>query len=300
MMGSQDPYNDRYNQDSNSNGGHGSGSAGGIGSTSSPAASPLERGLDRPFESSLGELDLVPQRSAPLPPGSSTARSPQIHNPSTFGSPPNGSYSAGAHRSSYVAGSYRSQILPSSSSSRSGLPTDSNSPISNLYSTTSSSSGLPPLHHQSSNTSSPASSTSVPTFSSIAGSHASAPAPPRPSRQNTSGPDPNQGVGGYSSSNSGTASPATGGGGQYQGSRSHQSVSAVPQQHFGTPPMGSSPILDQSEQDSYGTPTSSQSHFVPSARERERGARGGPDGRNTFKSVFGGFVNSMSGELHVL
>jgi len=41
MMGSQDPYNDRYNQDSNSNGGHGSGSAGGIGSTSSPAASLL-------------------------------------------------------------------------------------------------------------------------------------------------------------------------------------------------------------------------------------------------------------------
>lgn len=131
----------------------------------------------------------------------------------------------------------------------------------------------------------------------MAGSHASAPAPPRPSRHNTL----DQSGGGYVSPNSGTNSPAPGGGNQYgTASRSHQSVSAVQQGHYGgTPPMGSSPILDNSE-DAYnsnaGSAGGSQSHFVPSARERERGARGGPDGRNTFKSVFGGFVNSMSGE----
>jgi p21-activated kinase 1 len=88
------------------------------------------------------------------------------------------------------------------------------------------------------------------------------------------------------------------------GARAHASVSGpAPSPHLtASSPLGSSsPNFDAAgagspnlEGDAYGS-GGSQSHFVQGSRSRDGGA-GGPGGRNTFKSAFGGFLNSMSGE----
>jgi p21-activated kinase 1 len=225
-----------------------------------------------------GELDLIPQRSAPPPPGSSpgsryggaAAASSAGASASAFVRPGTSSSSSSPYapkpqRSSYIAGSYRPGG-PSGLTSAGAAPTRPGLPSTNT--------GLP---------------------SSYSSSSGSAGGPPRPVRSNTN--DGNM----YSfaapaGSSSGFAPPS--------GARAHASVSGpAPSPHLtASSPLGSSsPNFDAAgagspnlEGDAYGS-GGSQSHFVQGSRSRDGGA-GGPGGRNTFKSAFGGFLNSMSGE----
>lgn len=75
--------------------------------------------------------------------------------------------------------------------------------------------------------------------------------------------------------------------------RSHSSIGPQQHQMIGSPNMNqASPTLEGDSTPSLTT----QSQFVHGSRDRERSRDGTatPGGRNTFKSVFGGFVNSMS------
>ncbi|SPO31066.1 probable Ste20-like protein kinase; has effect on mating [Ustilago trichophora] len=253
----------------------------GIGATDGAFA-----GLAGSFD--FADMNLVPQRSAPAPPSSmgsgstfrqgaspSTSASPTSTSASTF---PNASSSAS--RSASSAGAYRPKptintTVNAHPGPRSGLPAQTGLPFSV--------SGL--------STNPPAASPQTGPNSAVpwssqnpAASGSSAPFPPRPVRSNTSGPEAFHTVSTVSASQH--VAPV-------MAQRSHSSIGPQQHQMMGSPNLGqSSPTLEGE-----GTPSlTTQSQFVHSTRDRERSRDGSatPGGRNTFKSVFGGFVNSMS------
>lgn len=246
---------------------------------------PLGSGPAASYERA-GELDLIPQRSAPPPPGTQ-GRAPVTgvagSSASAFTSrpppPAQGatSYSGLSQRSSYMAssasgggggGAYLASPGAGAGAPRSGLPSNS--------------SGLPSNYASQS--------------SSGGGAYASpgaAPQPPRPVRSNTVGGGDQYSYAGGAGSASGFApsnprSPSSVSG----PSPSPHLISATSPLSTSSPTfidsVGGSPALD-----SDGGHSGSQSTFVQGSRA-ERGRDGA--GKNTFKSVFGGFVNSMSGK----
>ncbi|EPQ26394.1 uncharacterized protein PFL1_06042 [Pseudozyma flocculosa PF-1] len=257
----------------------------------------------------LGELDLIPQRSAPAPPGGAALSSgsrAQIHGvaggpanvagSSSFvragtstASPPTASaplFANGAHSPASAFASPSQRVGPSSA--RPGLPLQTSLPFST--------GGF--AHSSPTQSGSPHSSPWSPTNSM----------PPRPVRSNTSAADTLQTLSTIPSANPPPAAPA-------MVQRSHSSIGAQHHHHHlhqqppqvsgvNSPTLGShtSPTLEGGPHDHF-SPTSStgassaaQSQFLSANRDREKSRDGTltPGGRNTFKSVFGGFVNSMS------
>lgn len=233
------------------------------------------------------DVNLVPQRSAPAPPSNmgsgSTFRSGA--SPSTSASPTSTSAStfangASASRSASSAGAYRPKPTINTSvgpaqGPRSGLPAQTGLPFS-VSGLTSNPPAASPVTGPNSavpwSSQNPAASGSNPHF------------PPRPVRSNTSGPDALHTV-------------ATASASQHMApvmvQRSHSSIGPQQHQMIGSPNLNqSSPTLEGEAPPSLTT----QSQFVHGSRDRERSRDGSatPGGRNTFKSVFGGFVNSMS------
>lgn len=238
--------------------------------------------------------DLVPQRSAPLPPGVHPATSLSSSSSSISSSAATGPM--GAYRPSGKVNNSRS-----SPSYRGGAP--------------SAGSGLPP----SSSSASPYASLAHPSNGNMYGGGAgggssgsgsgmlprgaagpnstaeSGGRPPQPMRSHTTGPE------GFSQLHTSTSSHSSPSG--FTPARSHASVSGPAP----SPPIGgfSSPILDSPQtgwegENGTSAATSSPGQLTaPQLRNRDGSGSGsmGPGGRSTFKSVFGGFVNSMSGEL---
>ncbi|PWN39721.1 Pkinase-domain-containing protein [Ceraceosorus guamensis] len=252
-----------------------------------------------------GELDLIPQRSAPPPPGSSKSYassatgSPSLSGSASafvrpsqaapigssgpyaaHGSPPmsGSSYASKPQRSSYIAGSYRQgptavSGLPGggASAARSGLPSSTGAPSGYA-------SGSASKYGAGSST-------------------GDAPRPAPPLRSNTMGADAYYAAAPAGVTPSGFV-PSS-------GARSHASVSGpAPSPHLGattSSPLssgsatfdylgGASPVVDA---DAGSVPSGQFAGPQASIRSRD-GSLSGPAGRNTFKSVFGGFVNSMS------
>lgn len=267
----------------------------------------MDRGL-LPEQDSIGELNLIPQRSAPPPPGSAPLKAargqstvgggsgfirPGASSSTSYGTTTSSSASTimnPSHRSSYVAGSYRQQA-GTLGASASTLPSRPALPHQN------STSGLPSAHstlpHH------PASSPPPPLTSfSPASMHAgaqTAAAPPRPSRANTTGLD------NYPSFAASTAPEFSAG-----AARSHSSVGPSNRRTNHASPASPAPdsfgnaAQGQTDYGAYepSPASTAASQIVSSGRDRERLREGGASalgGRNTFKSVFGGFVNSMSG-----
>ncbi|GAC94823.1 protein kinase [Pseudozyma hubeiensis SY62] len=245
-------------------------------------------GTDGAFTGLAGSFDfddmtLVPQRSAPAPPSSTTGASgsnlgSQGASASNSASPTSVSTSTFANGSSSSSGAYRPQptintSVNGSQGARSGLPTQTGLPFS-----VSGLSNNPPVASPINGPSS-----AVPWSSqNQSASGSSAPFPPRPVRSNTSGPDSLHTISSVSASQH--VAPI-------MAQRSHSSIG--PQQHQFSPNLNqSSPTLEGDPAPSLTT----QSQFVHGSRDRERSRDGIPTagGRNTFKSVFGGFVNSMS------
>ncbi|CBQ69005.1 Ste20-like protein kinase; has effect on mating [Sporisorium reilianum SRZ2] len=243
----------------------------------------------------FSDMTLVPQRSAPAPPSSNMGSSSSSSSSSSnFGfqgaststasaSPSSASTSTFANGSSSGAGAYRPQPTINTSVSalhgpRSGLPAQSGLPFS-VSAVSSNPPAASPINGPSSAV--PWSSQNMAPSSSASSSNA--PLPPRPVRSNTSGPDTLHTISSLSASQH--VAPVL-------AQRSHSSIG--PQQHQMSPNLNqSSPTLDG---DAAGPSLVAQSHFVHGSRDRERSRDGSatPGGRNTFKSVFGGFVNSMS------
>ncbi|SNX87054.1 probable Ste20-like protein kinase; has effect on mating [Melanopsichium pennsylvanicum] len=243
-------------------------------------------GLAASFD--FNDMNLIPQRSAPAPPSNMgspsnlrpgatplASASPTFPLPSTFA---NGS--ATASRSASSASAYRPK--PSINTSlnaiqgpKSGLPAQTGLPFSVSGISAEPPSASPLTVSTSSvlwSSQNPAASGSSPQF------------PPRPVRSNTSGPDTLHTISSVVASQH--VAPV-------MAQRSHSSIG--PQQHQISSPnlKQSSPTLEVDQ----GTPSlTTQSQFVHGTRDRERSRDGSatPGGRNTFKSVFGGFVNSMS------
>ncbi|PWN51839.1 Pkinase-domain-containing protein [Violaceomyces palustris] len=267
-------------------------------------------GLANAFDG-IGELNLIPQRSAPPPPGSSGSSIPKSRptpaggasSASAFVRP---SHAAGAtstspyssptsatnpafqasSRASFVGGPYRPAPHPGSSSSshtaRPGLPVQTSSPFlpSNNFGAGSSSSSSP------SQLSSP--------LSPWTSANPSSSMPPRPIRSHTTGVETLQSLSLAAGTSNGTLGPAN----PSLGPRSHSSLAGTTAY---SPTLSNSPVVEESSQAPYGNgsaPGGSQSQFIHSStsRDREKSRDGSltPGGRNTFKSVFGGFVNSMS------
>ncbi|KIS67485.1 Ste20-like protein kinase with effect on mating [Mycosarcoma maydis] len=236
-------------------------------------------GLASSFD--FSDMSLVPQRSAPPPPSSSANRAAsslafQPASTSNSASPTSSSTSTFANGSSSSTTAYRPQPTINTSVSalqgpRSGLPAQTG-----LAFSVSSLSNNPPA-------ASPitAPSSALPWSSqNPAASGSTATFPPRPVRSNTAGPDTLHTISSVSASQ--TVAPV-------MVQRSHSSIAA----HQASPSLNqSSPTLDADGPASLTT----QSHFVHPSRDRERSRDGTttPGSRNTFKSVFGGFVNSMS------
>ncbi|KAJ1017794.1 hypothetical protein NDA16_005111 [Ustilago loliicola] len=229
----------------------------------------------------FADMTLVPQRSAPAPPstmGSGSTFARQGASPSTSASPTSASTStfanasSSATRSASTAGAYRpkptinTSVNPSQAP-RSGLPAQTGFPFN--VSSFSNPPGASPVTGPNS---------AVPWSSqNPAGPSSSAAFPPRSVRSNTSGPDALHTLSTVSASQH--VAPV-------MAQRSHSSIGPQQHQMFGSPTL---------EGDS--TPSlTTQSQFVHGTRDRERSRDGSatPGGRNTFKSVFGGFVNSMS------
>lgn len=244
--------------------------------SSSNSSSPVSR---------TGEFDLIPQRSAPLPPGAASPSSsslgygrPTGPMPSTTRSPPR----AGSIRPGMAPG------YPGASSSGSSIVMSNNHTMA------------PPVRPAG-----PPSGFAQPQY----------PAIQRPIRANT-----------YDSTTSGKATPVLGspipthdGAGSASGflpaaTRSHASIAGpaasphLASSHggqFGTMQgnetnwsAGLASALDESTAGGAGqgpnaAPISPSSGNYSTLRA-SRGGEFGPGGRNTFKSVFGGFVNSMS------
>lgn len=245
-----------YNASSSTAGAGTSGSSGG--SSSGPASS-----------SRANQFDLIPQRSAPLPPdsgGSSSSSSVYIRS--------GGAAAAAAATSSTASPSTFRSSLEASSGGR--LPSNGMSPpIRSGFPVASS--GLP------------------------SGYAVSSGGPPRPIRSQTFDMESDSGASGFL--------PAS--------SRSHASVGGpAPSPHLSSPYQSprfpaawdttglSNSIEDigqsNNTQSAPATPAaSSQSQFLKSNSNSNasRGVGSGPDaGRNTFKAVFGGFVNTIGGE----
>lgn len=230
----------------------GAGTSGSSSSSSGPGA---------PSSSSrANQFDLVPQRSAPLPPDSSNASSSSAMYVR----------SGGAANSSMVSSS---TFRPSQESSNGGrLPSNGLSPTMR--------SGFP------------VASSGLPSGYAV-----SSAGPPRPIRSHTMDIGSESGASGFL--------PAS--------SRSHASVGGPAQSPLLSSPHQSPRVpaawdttgLSNSIED-LGHPSNSQSApTTPAASSQSqflkgnaaRGVGSGPDaGRNTFKAVFGGFVNSMSGK----
>ncbi|TKY88908.1 hypothetical protein EX895_002149 [Sporisorium graminicola] len=239
-------------------------------------------GLASSFD--FSDMTLVPQRSAPAPPSSNMASTSSFAFQGASGSTPSASPTSAststfANGSSTPIGAYRPKPTINTSvnalqGQRSGLPAQSGLPFS-VSGVSSNPPAASPINGPSS---------AVPWSSqNIASSSSNAPFPPRPVRSNTSGPDTLHTLSSVSASQH--VAPV-------MAQRSHSSIG--PQQHQLSPNLNqSSPNL---EGDAAGPSFVSQSHFVHGSRDRERSRDGSatPGGRNTFKSVFGGFVNSMS------
>ncbi|KAJ1039792.1 hypothetical protein NDA14_002748 [Ustilago hordei] len=244
--------------------------------------------LAGPFD--FADMTLVPQRSAPPPPSNPGPGSSFVHqraSPSTSPSPTTAStftfanHSSSATRSPSSAAAYPSKptlntSLSSQQGPRSGLPAQTGLPF-NLSSFSNPPAASPPT----------APNSALPWSASPqnpAAPSTSATFPPRPVRSHTSGPDALHTLSTLSPSHH--VAPL-------MAQRSHSSIG--PQQHQ---TIGS-PTLNQSSPTLEGEPTpclTTQSQFLHGTRDRERSRDGSttPGGRNTFKSVFGGFVNSMS------
>lgn len=255
-------------------------------------------GLGSTFD--FGDLNLVPKRSAPAPPShpnstaasgsvfasrqagpSSTSASPTSTSASTFANgTSSAAWSAGASAAA-AAGPYRPNPTINTSvqamqGPRSGLPAQSSLPFGV--------GGHPPA---ASPVSGPVSAS--PYSSNAPGASTSnAPFPPRPVRSNTSGPDT------FHTVSSVTASQHVA---PVMAQRSHSSIGPQQHQMIGSPTLNqSSPTLEHGAPGESTPSLTTQSQFVHGSRDRERSRDGSatPGGRNTFKSVFGGFVNSMS------
>lgn len=227
------------------------------------------------------DYNLVPQRSAPLPPGAAAAtpsgvyarsgtstasQYAKVDSTSSFGSQQPSLYRPNLHDTA------SSNSVPSvnGSASRSGLPGNS--------------SGLPSGYSPSSGSS----------------------GPPRPVRSQTMDNSLRSGGGANVVSGASGFMPAS--------TRSQASVGGpAPSPHLTPPvPQHSSPrsaawdttgmghALDDIDgtYSSPSTPSTSNNQFARSNSARQAAALGPDGGRNTFKSVFGGFVNSMSGECY--
>lgn len=212
-----------------------------------------------------GAYDLIPQRSAPKPPtGGQTSTSTGASSAGGSGSDsvnrPIDPYTTrpAAQRSSYIAGSYRNYASAGPSNSAS-------SPISPAGAGAKPSGPLSPMRSPQ-NPSGPSGSSSA--FS----------AKPLPQRSLTADFDRHTGAS-ASSSSPPLSAPLTG----------IQSMSLSP--HAGGDDFPSSP-LSGSSPGAYN-PSGTQSQIVQPSSSRARG-ESNAGGRNTFKSVFGGFVNSMS------
>ncbi|CDR99939.1 hypothetical protein [Sporisorium scitamineum] len=251
----------------------------GIGNTDGAFA-----GLAGSFD--FSDMTLVPQRSAPAPPSSNTASTSSFafqgaSTSAPSASPTSTSTSTFANGASSSNGAYRPKPTINTSvnglqAPRSGLPAQSGLPFS-VSGISSNPPAASPINGPSS---------AVPWSSQNITPSAPNPAPfpPRPVRSNTSGPDTLHTISSVSASQH--VAPV-------MAQRSHSSIG--PQQHQLSPRLNrSSPTL---EADAAPPPSLvTQSHFVHGTRDRERSRDGSatPGGRNTFKSVFGGFVNSMS------
>lgn len=255
------------------------------GSSSSGGPSSSSRGVD---------YDLIPQRSAPLPPGAASS----LSSPSTYAR--SGGASSGSStmvnkpafpaHSSQGQSSFRPGMPPNESSGSGSLPTSGAMLPSNRSGFPSGSTGLPAGYVS-----------------------PSAPAPPRPVRSQTSDASSD---GRYALQSSSQFSPSNGSAGASGfvpvSARSHASIGGpAPSPHLTSPHQSPrTPVLDSNWGVGLGTslddavsaahstpttPASTQSQFLRTNSSRSTGT-GGDMGRNTFKSVFGGFVNSMSGE----
>lgn len=219
----------------------------------------------------IDEVSLVPQRSAPLPPG--------VQRPSTAGQQASSSSSSGAvsptstlgyssakppsaNRSSYIAGSYKSYQTPLSAAS-------TTSGTSGIHAQPSSG----PLQNQS--------YAGLPSSSAASSAGPSALQPPYPQRSYTTDGDAFQSLN------------ALGGPNRSQGNGTL--ASGVQSMNLTSPALSSnggtfsdvSPAVSNSSNGPAAATMQGQS-----SRSRDSG---GP-GRTTLKSVFGGFVNSMSGK----
>lgn len=259
--------------------GSGDTSASHLNTVSSPASSGIRS----------NDYNLVPQRSAPLPPGAAAATPPGVYARSG-GSSLNNSYAKGESVPSFGAQQpslYRPNMHDTASSS--SVPSLNGGSISR--------SGLP------------GNSSGLPSGYSP---HSASTGPPRPIRSQTL--DTNHrsagggGVGGGANVVSGASGfmPAS--------ARSQVSIGGpAPAPHLSPPvPQHSSPRaaawdtagMGHALEDSvtysadgglYSAPGTPNQYARNNAARQ--GANMGPDGgRNTFKSVFGGFVNSMSGK----
>ena len=264
----------------------------------------------------FGDLDLIPQRSAPAPPGGAPAPSsirPKAAAAGVGGMSgassafvrPNGapatisSASPNTAASSFVNGGGANQRMshtmpvyrapqvatspggssPSTASARPGLPLQTSLPFSTPGNYSSATSP----------TSAPGLGTPWSANPSLASASASVAAPPRPVRSNTTAAENFQTL---SSSNGLAPAPS-------MGVRSHSSIGTQQHGYNQSPTLGhSSPTVDNGPGDPFASPNLSQGQFGHGSggRDRERSKDGTltPGSRNTFKSVFGGFVNSMS------
>ncbi|CAO1631619.1 unnamed protein product [Parajaminaea phylloscopi] len=218
--------------------------------------------------------ELVPQRSAPRPPD---ARQP-LQSASSFARPQDPyATKPAAQRSSYIAGSYRNYV---GAQSASGLPSSSKS-------------GLPSLHMGAGATPYSASATTSPQ-AGVQGPFAAGATAPKIQRSQTADADrfhvPQTrglvapGMGGPSLSTASAPAPPT------------AQVHGLTLSPTSTNDDVASPISTSSNS-AANSPQLAHSHFGAGASASAGGSRregGGTGSRNTFKSVFGGFVNSMS------
>ncbi|PWN93583.1 Pkinase-domain-containing protein [Acaromyces ingoldii] len=214
-------------------------------------------------------FDLVPQRSAPLPPGAS----PTTPSSSSSSAGPMGTYRSSSQVNNRASYGYR----PGGPGPGAGLPPSS-----------SSASPYASLSQSNNGAMYGGSGSGAPTRMGASNMESPGGRPPKPMRSNTTGPE------GFSPLQTNTSSTPSG----FAPARSHASVSGPAP----SPPIGgvSSPILEgtsASWEGDNGGPTPSPGQLsAPQQRNRDGLGPGsmGPGGRSTFKSVFGGFVNSMS------